>query len=60
MAADQRLERVTIARLRRRDQKPITDLDYHRVLRVHPSPFRRFRFRRFRAPNRAPTSGLRA
>jgi hypothetical protein len=30
MAAHQRLERVTIARLRRRDKEPITGLDYHR------------------------------
>jgi len=34
MAADQRLERVKIARLRRRDKEPITDLDYHRVATV--------------------------
>ena len=34
MAADQRLERVKIARLRRRDKKPITGPDYHRVAAV--------------------------
>ena len=34
MAANQRLERVKIARLRRRDKEPITGLDYHRVATV--------------------------
>ena len=34
MAADQRLERVKIARLRRRDKEPITGLDYHRVAAI--------------------------
>ena len=34
MAADQRLERVKIARLRRRDKEPITGPDYHRVAAV--------------------------
>jgi hypothetical protein len=34
MAADQGLERVKIARLRRRDKEPITGLDYHRVAAV--------------------------
>ena len=34
MAANQRLERVKIARLRRRDKEPITGLDYHRVAAV--------------------------
>lgn len=35
MAADQGLERVKIARLRRRDEEPITGLDYHRVAAAH-------------------------
>jgi hypothetical protein len=34
MAAHQRLERVKIARLRRRDKEPITGPDYHRVTAV--------------------------
>ena len=34
MAADQRLERVKIARLRRRDKEPITGLDYHSVAAI--------------------------
>jgi hypothetical protein len=37
MAADQRLERVKIARLRRRDKEPITGLDYHRVAAITPN-----------------------
>jgi hypothetical protein len=34
MKTDQRLERVTIARLRRRDKEPITGLDYPGVAAI--------------------------
>jgi hypothetical protein len=34
MTTDQRLERMKIARLRRRDKEPITGLDYHSVAAI--------------------------
>ena len=37
MAAHERLERLKVACLRRRDEEPITGLDYHRIAEVKRS-----------------------